>query len=197
MLAWYKKSVRMYLYWIASCIMGIMLLGVYNNYQNYREFGHPIYPSDKLSDQSNATPADTSFRLDKWLSNSVRYSYDAIDFRGAPELLSAGFNKAKKTFAEQFLNNDLITKKYIISPFSFDTPLVYFDTIGWFGILGFVLIAPVTVWGISTLCAGFIWMKKVPMLLLRRFFSYFFVFSNPILLIKAVTSCFRSRLPLL
>ena len=140
----FKAKVSLYVRWCVFCLVGVLVLGSYNYFQNLRTYGNPIGPSEKIKHFSGKKS------LEKIFLNALRLGYDACDFRGLPQPLESYLFNLKESFGKQFLTNKTITEQYVRFPaelpFSFKTNSHYHEDTAWFGVIGFFLYFPAAAW---------------------------------------------------
>jgi 4-amino-4-deoxy-L-arabinose transferase-like glycosyltransferase len=140
----FKAKISLYVRWCVFCLVGVLVFGSYNYFQNLKTYGNPIGPSEKIKQFSGEKS------LEKIFLNAIRLGYDACDFKGPGQPLESYLFDLKESFGKQFLTNKTITGKYvrspINSPFSFKTKRHYHEDSTWFGIIGFFLYFPAAAW---------------------------------------------------
>jgi 4-amino-4-deoxy-L-arabinose transferase-like glycosyltransferase len=141
----FKEKISLYAHWCVFCIVGILVLGAYNYLQNYRSYGNPVSPPQRIA----ALRGEVN--IEKAFLNAIRFGYDACDFRGLPPPLESFLFNLKDSFGKQFFSNPNITRKYtFIQSFSPSSRhgfrRVYHEDFGWFGIIGFYLYFPAAAW---------------------------------------------------
>jgi len=141
----FKAKISLYARWCVFCLVGILVFGSYNYFQNYQSYGNPISPPKiiyQISGKKN--------NIEKIFLNAIRLGYDACDFRGLPQPLESYLFNLKDSFGKRYLTNPNIISKYVLAPvndpFSFKSRCYYHEDFGWFGVIGFFLYFPTAVW---------------------------------------------------
>ena len=99
--------------WCVFCLVGVLVLGSYNYFQNLGTYGNPIGPSKYIEHFSGKKS------IEKIVLNAIRIGYEACDFRGLPQPLESYLFNQKESFGKQFLTNKTITEQYVRSPAKF------------------------------------------------------------------------------
>jgi hypothetical protein len=125
--------------------VGILVLGAYNYFQNYRSYGNPISPRQKIALFRG------KINIEKAFLNAIRFGYDACDFRGLPPPLESYLFNLKDSIGKRYFTTPNITRRYtFVHSFSFSSRRFfrrfYHEDLGWFGIIGFFLYFPAAAW---------------------------------------------------
>jgi 4-amino-4-deoxy-L-arabinose transferase-like glycosyltransferase len=168
----FKIQPRLYFKWVAFCLCGVILFGAYNYVLNYKDFGNPFAPEEFIH------RVEGKETLGKTVGNIVRYGYDAVDFRGLPEILVNPLNHLKQTVGERLLSTPFITKENTLNGFSFHPPRAYEEDVGWFGFLGFFFILPIFLWFFFRVIMTKTLDEKWAYAFIGLFFFVFFCFSQ-------------------
>jgi 4-amino-4-deoxy-L-arabinose transferase-like glycosyltransferase len=149
----YRAKTFLYVRWCVFCLVGILMLGSYNYFQNLKTYGNPMGPSKMIEHFSGKKS------LEKIFLNAIRFGYDACDFRGPGPPLESYLFYLKEYFGKQFLNNKKINEQYVNSPanspFSYKAKRLYHEDNAWLGILGFFLYFPIGAWFFSRILYKF------------------------------------------
>ena len=145
LLRMFKAKISHYAHWCVFCVVGMLVFGAYNYSQNYRSYGNPISPPQKIASLRG------KINIEKAFLNAIRFGYDACDFRGLPPPLESYLFSLKDSIGKRYFTNPNITRKYtFIQPFSFSSRQnfrrFYHEDFGWFGIIGFFLYFPAAAW---------------------------------------------------
>jgi 4-amino-4-deoxy-L-arabinose transferase-like glycosyltransferase len=145
LLKMFKAKISYYAHWCVFCVVGILVFGAYNYFQNYRSYGNPISPPQRIASIGG------KMNIEKAFLNAIRLGYDACDFRGLPPPLESLLFNLKDSIGKRYFTNPHITRKYtFIKSFSFSSRInfrrFYHEDFGWFGIIGFFLYFPAAAW---------------------------------------------------
>ncbi len=134
----------LFIRWCVLCLAGFFLLGSYNYFQNYKSYGHPVSPPEKIKRVSG------KFKIDKPYLNALRLGYDAIDFSGLPEPIESYLLDLKNELAKRYLSGSTLRNRHTFMLFhpirSTDSLMYNHEDLGYFGLLGFLLYLPAALW---------------------------------------------------
>ena len=142
----YKKWI---VRWLLAFSISAFFLGSFIYFQNAINYQNPFGEKNTVSEQINES-ALIAFKAN-FLYNTIRYAYQSIDFTGIPPFLIDDLIELKTQVFKSILTLigiDIQTSNGLKNPkyhFFFDTiPSIHEDT-SWYGILGFLLILPISI----------------------------------------------------